>query len=637
MFLIRTSRPGSSRPSVNTVKLVLETLEDRTVPTLLGNQLYPSDHPWNQPITNAPVSSLSTAVMNNIVNTYGNNRLHPDFGQYYGGGIDLYGIPYNIVHGNSTPKVSVIIDAYDNESDLVPVPIPAGIVLEGDYQNGPKVGVDNRGDSHMLIYDVDNNVAYEFYRASRPSENADGRWHADQQTVWDMKTNNFRTLGYTSADAAGLSLLAGLVRPDEGLPVSQGGQGVINHAIRFTLTNSIILDQFLYPASHTANPGNNNTAIQPPMGSRFRLKASVDISTLNPQAKIIAQAMKDYGMILADNGSNFFFSGATYAVDHTNSRTLTWNDNDIQSTTNGLKRLRYADFELVDLTPRVTDLSTHSGGAGTAVTVTGSNFSGAAGRLQVNFGTVPATSVVILNDTTITCVAPAGVTGTVNVRVQSGTNTGANGDNYTTPIFGYGTSAVTTGGSFTFTTTQNQPPTIVTPATASAAVIFGKTVGLSALGTDDGGAANLRYTWSSTGPAAVSYSLNGTNAASNTVATFTRAGVYNFTVTITDAGGLSVTSAVTVTVSQKLTTIAVTPLTATVRVNQSLQFVATAMDQFGQSLTTQPTIKWSISGTAKGTITTNGLYTAPRYSTSSFNIVATAGTVKGKATVKVIR
>ena len=103
----------------------------------------------------------------------------------------------------------------------------------------------------------------------------------------------------------------------------------------------------------------------------------------------------------------------------------------------------------------------------------------------------------------------------MNVRVQSGVNTGANSDNYTTPIFGYGTSAVSTGSGFTFTTTtQNQPPTIVTPATASAAVIFGKTVGLSALGADDGGAANLRYTWSSTGPAAVSYSLNGTNAAS---------------------------------------------------------------------------------------------------------------------------
>src|SRR5204862_2561524 len=102
------------------------------------------------------------------------------------------------------------------------------------------------------------------------------------------------------------------------LPVAQGGQGVINHAIRITLQNSIILDQFLYPASHVANPGNTNAAVQPPMGARFRLKAGVDLSTLNPQSRVVAQAMKDYGVIVADNGSNFFFSGASYAVDANN-------------------------------------------------------------------------------------------------------------------------------------------------------------------------------------------------------------------------------------------------------------------------------------------------------------------------------
>ena len=275
--------------------------------------------------------------MNNIISHYGDNRLHPDFGQDYHNSSDLYGIPFNVVHGNTTPHLNVVIDAYSDESDIVAAPIPAGAVIEGDFQNGPNVGVDNRGDSHLLVYDVDNNVAYEFGRASRPTENTDGRWHADQETVWDMKTNTFRTLGWTSADAAGLSILAGLVRPDEALPTSQGGQGVINHAIRFTLQNSIILNQYLYPASHVANPGNNNAAIQPPMGARFRLKASVDISQLNPEARIIAQAMKDYGMIVADNGSNFFFSGASYSVNAANQQTLTWNDNDIQDTVHGLK------------------------------------------------------------------------------------------------------------------------------------------------------------------------------------------------------------------------------------------------------------------------------------------------------------
>ena len=98
----------------------------------------------------------------------------------------------------------------------------------------------------------------------------------------------------------------------------RAGRASINHAIRFTLQNSIILDQFLYPASHVANPGNTNPAVQPPMGARFRLKASVDISSLSPQSRVIAQAMKDYGMIVADNGSNFFFSGASYSVNANN-------------------------------------------------------------------------------------------------------------------------------------------------------------------------------------------------------------------------------------------------------------------------------------------------------------------------------
>src|SRR5262245_11774569 len=102
-----------------------------------------------------------------------------------------------------------------------------------------------------------------------------------------MKTDTFRTLDWTSADAAGLAILTGLVRPDEALQVSQGGQGLINHAIRITLQNNIILDQFLYPSSHVANPGNTNPAVQPPMGARLRLKAGVDISALNPQSRVV--------------------------------------------------------------------------------------------------------------------------------------------------------------------------------------------------------------------------------------------------------------------------------------------------------------------------------------------------------------
>jgi hypothetical protein len=437
----RTRRP---RPA-----LTVERLEERTVPTLLGQQLFPSDNPWNQPISSAPVAADSAAIMSAIIGTYGNGRLHPDFGQDYQNGGPLYGIPYNVVHGNSTPKVHVVIDAYPGESDLQNAPIQTNAVIEGDLQNAPTVGVNNRGDSHLLVYDEDNNVAYEFYRASRPGENSDGQWHADQETVWNLSTDQFRTLGWTSADAAGLPILPGLARPDEGLPVNQGGQGVINHAIRMTLQNAVILNQFLYPASHAANPGNTNAATEPPMGARFRLKAGVDISSLDPESRVIAQAMKDYGLIVADNGSNFYISGASYAVDANNHIALTWDDNDIQDTVHGLKSLTFSDFEVVDLTPVVTGLSASSGPAGPSVTVIGQNFAGAAGHLQVMFGNTRATSVTVVDDRHVTAVVPAG-SGTVDVRVQSGVTTASNPSNYTNPIFGYGVSAVTTADRFTY-------------------------------------------------------------------------------------------------------------------------------------------------------------------------------------------
>lgn len=441
------SKTARKARSARTFRPLVEALEERC---LLTSTLFPADYPWNQNIAAAPVAGNSTAIINNIISKQGSDgRLHPDFGQSYRNGSDLYGIPYNIVHGNTQAKVPVVIDAYPDESDIVAAPIPANAVLEGDFQNGPRTGVDNRGDSHLIVWDQDNDIVYEFYRASRPSENSDGKWHADQQSVWDVSRNSFRPLNWTSADAAGLTILPGLLRPDEGLPVSQGGQGVINHAIRFTLQNSIILNQFIYPASHTANPGNTNAAIQPPMGSRFRLKSNVDISNLNPQAKIIAQAMKDYGMVLADNGSNFFFTGASYSVDTNNQFSLTWSDADIQDSTRGLKSLRFSQFEVVDLTPIVSGVSATGGAAGSTVTIVGQNFSGAAGRLQVLFGNAQATNVTVLDDRRVTAVVPAG-SGTVDVRVQSGVTTASNSRNFKNPIFGYGLSAATANARFTY-------------------------------------------------------------------------------------------------------------------------------------------------------------------------------------------
>ncbi len=419
--------------------------------SLLGTNLFPADNPWNQNISQAPVATNSAAIMSSIIATYGNGRFHPDFGQdYQTANTDLYGIPYNVVHGNTTARVHVVIDAYPDESDLLDVPIPGNAVIEGDRQTGPTVGVDNRGDSHLLVWDEDNNVAYEFYRASRPSENTDGQWHADQESVWDMKTNTFRTLGWTSADAAGLPILPGLARPDEALPTSQGGQGIIRHALRFTLPNAVILNQYLYPASHTANPGNNNRSIQPPMGARFRLKARVDISSLKPQSQVVAQALKDYGLIVADNGSAFFMTGASYSVDTSNHFALTWNDSDIQDMAQGLKSLLFTNFEVVDLSPAIASVSPTQAVAGTSVTITGRNFSGAAGRLSVWFGANQAQATPT-DDAHVAALAPSG-SGTVDVQVQSGVGNANSTANYTSPIWGYGLSVTSIVDQFTFQT-----------------------------------------------------------------------------------------------------------------------------------------------------------------------------------------
>jgi hypothetical protein len=631
-LLARSAGRAAKRREV----LAVDQLEARQLLTLLGQQLFPSDNPWNQNIANAPVASNSSAIINNLISLYGNGHFHPDFGQDYQTSDPLYGIPFNIVHGNTQPKVQVVIDAYASESDIENAPIPPNAVLEGDNQNGPVAGLDNRGDSHLIVWDEDNNIAYEFYHASRPGENADGLWHADQESVWNMNTDTFRTLDWTSADAAGLAILPGLVRPDEALPVAQGGQGVINHAIRITLQNNIILDQFLYPASHIANSG-SNAAVQPPMGARLRLKASVDISSLNPESQVIAQAMQDYGVIVADNGSNFFATGASYSVDANNNIALTWDDNDIQDSTHGLKSLTFSDFEVVNLTPVVSGLSASSGAAGSTITVTGSNFSGAAGHLQVFFGNTAATNVTVLDDSHVTAAVPAG-TGTVDVRVQSGI-VATDTENINNPIFGYGTSAVTTADQFTYTgSTGNQPPTVAQPASASPNPVTATTTSLSVLGADDGGESNLIYTWQATTEptgATPVFSTNRTNAAKNTVVTFNRAGSYSFQVTITDAGGLTASSSVNAMVNQVVSSILVTPSTVILANGAKQQFTATALDQFKQNMAIQPTFTWS-KQSGLGSITKAGLYTAPKSGTGTAIVQAKAGGKVGKATITIV-
>jgi hypothetical protein len=157
------------RATIRNVGRELEELEPRDVPTLLGQQLFPSNYPWNQNIANAPVAANSAAIIDQIG---GSIPIHPDWGNDSpaNGHDPLYGIPINIVHGNSVPKVNIIIGNYASESDVEAVPMPSNVVIEGDYQdgpnpNGPGYGPNQRGDSHLIIWDEDNNIAYEFYGA----------------------------------------------------------------------------------------------------------------------------------------------------------------------------------------------------------------------------------------------------------------------------------------------------------------------------------------------------------------------------------------------------------------------------------------------------------------------------------------
>jgi hypothetical protein len=278
-------------------RCTLESLEARDVPTYFGNQLFPLDNPWNQNIENAPVASNSTAIINRIIARHDGTapRIHADFGNPLDG--NLYGIPINVVDSSVAKKTIYIPGVgYEDESDLVDVPIPTGAVIEGDGPTGPRPP-GSRGDSHLLVYDKDANVLYELYQAARPSETTfpyggtkpTGVWGAWQISYWDLNTNHFRTIKATSADAAGLPILPGLVRPDEVNPPSAGGVGVIDHAIRMTVQQS--RNMFVYPASHQASSLSGNDL--PRMGERFRLKASFVIpANWSPEAKAIAQAIR---------------------------------------------------------------------------------------------------------------------------------------------------------------------------------------------------------------------------------------------------------------------------------------------------------------------------------------------------------
>lgn len=264
--------------------------------------LFPSDNWWNVDVSGAPVDPGSAAFIA-FVNNGGTRRLHPDLGgEVSPGSVQVYGMPYVVVDG-AQPRLAVRFVAYPGESDGVNVPfypIPSEAIGQPHWIEGGDPGtVDLRGsqDRHLIIVDRDNRLLYELYGVFYNS--VTGQWEADSGAFWDMKTNARRPPGWTSADAAGLAILPGLIRHDE---VYDPAATEIRHAFRVTVRRT---NGFVYPASHRAG----STAGALPMGARLRLRADKDLSAFPPEAQKIFRAMKRYGLIVADNGSDMYVGG----------------------------------------------------------------------------------------------------------------------------------------------------------------------------------------------------------------------------------------------------------------------------------------------------------------------------------------
>jgi hypothetical protein len=284
-------------------------------PTINGCRIFPASNIWNTPIDALPISANSAAYINSIGATRG---LHPDFGAGLWDGGPM-GIPYVVVTGTQ-PKVAVTFD-YADESDPGPYPIPANPPIEG--------GANSTGDRHVLVLDSTNGILHELWSAY---PQGDGTWHAGSGAVFDLNSNNLRPAGWTSSDAAGLPVLPGLVRYDE------AAAGQINHAIRFTVQTT--QRAYVWPARHYAS--SNTSASVPPMGQRFRLRANFDVSTFPAKVQVILNAMKKYGLILADNGSNWYISGVP------DDR---WDNDELHT----LSYVKGSDFEAVDASSLMID------------------------------------------------------------------------------------------------------------------------------------------------------------------------------------------------------------------------------------------------------------------------------------------
>ncbi len=308
--LARSALPNGVGSFAASAAAAAATAPAGSPPSVGGCRVFPSNNPWNEDVSKLPVRSDSATLIHSISSTGGRTMLHADFG---GGG--AYGIPYTVVSSKQA-RVPIHYTAYGSESDPGPFPIPGNAPVEG--------GASSTGDRHVLVVQQGTCHLFELYSAYWRQ----GHWDAGSGTNWNLASNKLRPLGWTSADAAGLPILPGLAR------FGEVHAGAINHALRFTVEKT--RRGYILPATHYASSSTNPTL--PPMGLRLRLKAGYSLARFHGQALVILRALKRYGMIVADNGSSWFITGAADPR---------WNDTDLDQ----LKTVPGSAFEAVNTGP----------------------------------------------------------------------------------------------------------------------------------------------------------------------------------------------------------------------------------------------------------------------------------------------
>jgi len=279
---------------------------------ILSMMIFPADNAWNQDISASAVDPASVQILS----AYAGSGVKADFGSGLWDNAPI-GIPFVVVCG-SQPKVQIVFRSngtdgnYGDESDPGPYPVPLNAPIEG---NGT-------GDSHVLVVDKDNDMLYELYNASINGDH----WEASSGAVFNLASNALRPDGWTSADAAGLPIFPGLVKYDE------VASGTIRHAIRFTLASANVKPGYIAPATHQVNSKGGQYSI--PFGAKIRLRANFDISAFPANDQVILKALKKYGLILADIGSNMYISGAPDER---------WNNDELQQ----LGKVKASDFEVI--------------------------------------------------------------------------------------------------------------------------------------------------------------------------------------------------------------------------------------------------------------------------------------------------